>query len=127
MIILCVDDDAEDMDVFFEAIRETFPSATLFAARSGEDAITLLKKLSELPDYIFLDINMPLMGGIECLTAIKADRKLRKLDIVVYSTTKNEKEIATVIRMGAQFLVKQPDYNKLVLDLAAILSAKAMT
>jgi CheY-like chemotaxis protein len=126
MTILCVDDDAQDMDVFFEAIKATFPTATLFAARNGEEALTLLKKVSRLPDYVFLDINMPFMGGIECLTAIKATRDLKKLDVVVYSTTKNDREIATVIRMGAQFLVKQPDYNKLVLDLAAILSAKAL-
>jgi CheY-like chemotaxis protein len=124
MTILFADDDAEDRSIFLEAVRETFPRATFISATNGEEVIAILKKGGKLPDYIFLDINMPLMGGVECLTLLKSHREFKNLDVIVYSTTTNEKEISTVIRLGARFMLKQVDYKKLVQELAAVLSAK---
>jgi CheY-like chemotaxis protein len=124
MKILCVDDDADDLDIFFQAIRETIPAAEIVTAGNGEEALNFLEQSRTLPDFIFLDINMPLMGGIECLTMIKASKEFRSLDVIVYSTTTSQKEIVTVTRLGARFLVKQPNYHKLVLDLAVILTAR---
>jgi CheY-like chemotaxis protein len=126
MKILCVDDDPEDREIFREAARESFPDVVFIEAFDGEAAYDLLTNdLTALPDFIFLDINMPLMDGIKCLALIKGSKKLRDIPVIVYSTTTNKIEIAKVESMGAKFLLKEPDYTKLIEKIAKIISAKA--
>jgi CheY-like chemotaxis protein len=123
MVILCVDDDPEDREIFFEAVKESFTDVTFISADDGEAAYDLLTNpLTGIPDYIFLDINMPLMDGIKCLTLIKGNRNLKNIPVIVYSTTSSKQEIAKVESMGAQFLLKESDYRKLIFRISEILS-----
>jgi CheY-like chemotaxis protein len=125
MIILCVDDDPEDREIFFEAVKESHPDVTLITADDGEAAYALLTNpMTGTPDYIFLDINMPLMDGIKCLTLIKSNKMLKDIPVVVYSTTSNKAEIAKVESLGASFLLKESDYQRLIHNISKILSSK---
>ena len=66
--ILLVDDDQDDRDFFREAILEILPTTQIREAQDGVQALELLKALNQnLPDLIFLDLNMPRMDGITFL------------------------------------------------------------
>ena len=121
MIILAVDDDTEDFEFFSEAIREIDSSITILKAANGHEALEVLKTHVLMPDYIFLDINMPLMDGKTCLHEIKKDPALKKIPVVMYSTSSNQTEIMHFKTLGANFLVKPDRFSNLVKSLMFIL------
>lgn len=125
MIILAVDDDAEDFEFFSDAIREIDSSITILRAANGHEALELLKSHVLMPDYIFLDINMPLMDGKACLHEIKKDPALKEIPVVMYSTTSNQSEITHYKTLGANFLVKPDRFSHLVKSLMFILGYSA--
>src|SRR5690349_19380558 len=106
MIILAVDDDADDCEFFCDAIHEINNTIIVIKARNGEEALHTLHENVLLPDFIFLDINMPLMDGKTCLSEIRKDAKFREIPVIMYSTSSNEAEIQHFKAMGANFLVK---------------------
>lgn len=107
MTILYVDDDEEDQDIFREALMKIAPYSNLHQAKTGEEAFKILKEMKILPDYIFLDYNMPLMNAREFLERIKADVAYTTIPVIVYSTSNNQKEIEACLKLGAfQFITK---------------------
>ena len=121
MIILAVDDDPEDFEFFFDAVKKIDESIIVLKASNGHEALQLLDDHVLMPDYIFLDINMPMMDGHACLKEIKANAKLKDIPVVMYSTTNNMTEISKYKMMGANFLVKPHQFSKLVKSLQVIL------
>jgi CheY-like chemotaxis protein len=123
MVILIVDDDQEDCELFHEAMREIDPSIKCWTARDGRHAIQLLNKELVLPpDYIFLDINMPVMNGKDTLIEIKKNTRLRDIPVIMYSTTSDTKEIQGYYKLGAHdFLIKPSNFNKLIEALSSII------
>lgn len=123
MLIMIVDDDSEDRELFREAIAEIAPSINCFSAKDGKEAVHVLtNELVILPDYIFLDINMPVMNGRECLIEIKKNTKLRHVPVIMYSTTSDTKEIKGFYSLGAHdFLIKPNNFVKLVEALGSII------
>ncbi len=106
MIILTAEDDPEDFEFFQEAIREIDPSIVLFWATNGLELLNILDQSILIPDFIFLDINMPRMDGRTCFAEIKKHEKFRDVPVVVYSTSKDKKEIVHFETHRARFLVK---------------------
>ena len=83
---LLVDDDVDDTSLFKEVLEEVTPSVVFNSAEDGSQALHYLKKeTSILPDVIFLDLNMPRMGGKECLKEIKSDEKLHSIPVIMYN------------------------------------------
>ena len=123
MVILIVDDDQEDAEFFTEAVNEVDRSVKCWVAKDGKEALHLLSKELVLPpDYVFLDINMPIMNGRETLAAIKASTRLRDIPVIMYSTTTDTKEIKSFYDMGAyDFLIKPRNFRKLVEALESII------
>lgn len=121
MVILNVDDDQEDREFFCDALREIDPAISCLIAASGMEALALLKNQTILPDYIFLDINMPLMDGKQCLKALKSIPEFQQIPVIMYSTTTDTREIKECYKLGAEdFLIKPHSYEKLVHDLTSI-------
>lgn len=121
MIVLNVDDDQEDREFFCDALREIDPTIVCLVAGSGMDALSLLKKQTAHPDYIFLDINMPLMDGKQCLKALKTIPEFQDIPVIMYSTSTDSDEIRECYSLGAEdFLIKPHSYEKLVNDLTSI-------
>ncbi|HYC85195.1 MAG TPA: response regulator [Chryseosolibacter sp.] len=121
MLILVVDDDPEDLSLLCEGISMVAPGSKCLMARDGVEALTLLDELMVLPDYIFLDINMPKMNGKQFLSHVKGDGHTRNVKVIMYSTTSNTKEIDECYQLGAEkFLIKPPDFTTLVKDLKGI-------
>lgn len=121
MVILNVDDDAEDREFFCEALREIDSAITCLLADSGAKALSILQNHQPLPDYIFLDINMPLMDGKACLRHLKTIPELKQIPVIMYSTSTDTQEIRECYALGAEdFLIKPNNYEKLVNDLTSI-------
>jgi CheY-like chemotaxis protein len=121
MLILVVDDDKEDRSLFCEAASGIDNDIKFLIAEDGLQAINLLEQTAVLPDYIFLDINMPKMNGKEFLIRVKTNARLKSIPVVMYSTTSQTREIEECYKLGAyDFLIKPPSFKKLVDDLRSI-------
>jgi CheY-like chemotaxis protein len=114
MIFMIIDDDEDDRFFFKEAITDMFSSAVCLEATDGVHALNHLQKAEQLPNFIFLDINMPRMDGKECLKELKKDATLKDIPVIMYSTYSSEKSIEEFRVLGSShFLFKPTDMNKL--------------
>ena len=107
-VILMVDDDEDDRRLFFEAAHEVSNSIRCLSAEDGEKALQLLHPgESPLPDYIFLDLNMPRINGKQCLEEIKKTQNLLHIPVIIFTTTRREEDVEETKRLGAvEFLTK---------------------
>ena len=122
MTILLVDDDTDDQDIFKEAACMVVPGITCLVARDGEKGMETLATLETLPDYIFLDVNMPRMDGKEFLRVVKKHPVFKKIPVVIYSTSNHKSELGDYFKMGAsQFITKPSEFNTLLTYLKTIL------
>jgi CheY-like chemotaxis protein len=111
---LLVDDDADDTDLFEEALRNIDQSITLHTAHTFKGIFQDLKDRKITPEIIFLDINMPDMNGWECLSSLKSDNTLKDIPIMMYSTSPVSLEGQKALKEGALgFLEKPTSYTKL--------------
>ena len=124
MIVLYVDDDPEDIEIFIEAVKECDQSAMCFVAQNGKQAMDILHA-DLLPDFVFLDINMPVINGKVLLKEIRNDKKFEGVPVIMYSTTMNPDEIAEYKKMGADhFLIKRNHFQDLCDSVSRILHSK---
>lgn len=114
MTILYIDDDADDREFLAEALASIDPRITCLTARDGRDALSLLAKLEDLPDFILLDINMPVMDGKECLKRLKTDQRLQVIPIFIYTTTSDAHEISVCYKLGALGVIRKPHTFRLL-------------
>ena len=122
--ILMADDDKDDQFFFKKALLDTNIYSDLTTVVNGTELMNILKDRAKLkPDIIFLDINMPLKDGKECLKEIKKDEELKDIPCVMISTSKNEKDIEETYNAGASLYVAKPDhFRSLVKILTKVLS-----
>jgi CheY-like chemotaxis protein len=113
-ICLLVDDDPDDQEVFLTALGDISSTVLCLVAPDGDRALELLHNEETVPDYIFLDLNMPRMNGFEFLAAIKKSRILKDIPVIVYSTTSQPAQIDKVKKLGAtEFFTKTYKYREL--------------
>jgi len=113
MVVLNIDDDTEDLEFFFKAVKTVNPLAKCLLARNAKEALHLLKD-ALMPDYIFLDIRMPLMDGKTVLTELRKNKRLRSVPVIMYSTLVNPREMTEYAMLGAtQVLNKFSDFKGL--------------
>jgi len=107
--ILLADDDIDDCH-FFKGALDKLPMPTvLTAVHDGEQLMQLLTiPVNELPDILFLDLNMPRKNGFECLTEIKLNGQLAQLPIIIFSTSYEEEVVNTLYKNGARHFVRKP-------------------
>lgn len=122
MTILYADDDFDDRNLFSEAFLEIKPGVSCITVSDGQELLKKLTGETKLPDLIVLDVNMPVMDGRECLIALKRDRRLRTIPVVIYSTTTNPNEILDFYKLGALIFVRKPDtYAELRANLSRVI------
>ncbi len=129
--VFLADDDADDRFLFEEALMQIRNNVKITALNNGEQLMSRLEdKKSHHPNLIFLDLNMPLKNGIECLEEIKSDNNLKNIPVVIFSTSKQKENINQAYIKGANFYMYKPDNFeklKLLLDKVFSLSAKSLT
>jgi CheY-like chemotaxis protein len=120
-IVLHVDDDPDDSAIFYEAVKEAAPTYRCLIADSAASALEILSDRESIPDYIFLDMNMPKMNGLECLRLIKSNHALKHIKVIMYSTASDPIHIKEFRKLGAGFLTKPDRFETLVRHLNEIL------
>ena len=108
--VYLADDDADDRLLFEEALLEVSGNVMLTIAKNGEQLMGILNtKTPPPPHLIFLDLNMPLKNGFECLEEIKQDNKFKNIPVVIFSTSCLEWTIDQVYNKGADYYICKPD------------------
>ena len=122
-LLLLADDDEDDRMLFLEALSQINPAIKCTMAKNGKEALLILQSdMFELPDYIFLDLNMPVMNGLKCLMEIKKISLLKHIPVIIYSTSSEEEFKDAGKRLGAlDFFVKPSDFSGLIKYLKKIL------
>ncbi|NNF20187.1 MAG: response regulator [Flavobacteriaceae bacterium] len=108
--IVLADDDDDDRLLFTEALEETSIAATVTTFDNGVDLMAYLISDEPLPDIIFLDLNMPLMNGEECLRDIRNEPDLKRIPIIIYSTSLDLDKVKTLRKRGANYYIQKPAY-----------------
>lgn len=109
MKILLVDDDEDDREFFADALVGVDLNTQLQQLDNGKSCLDYLRQQMEnLPNLIFLDLNMPIMNGFECLTEIRKNPLLKDLPIAIYSTSSSDKDIERTFLSGANIYIKKP-------------------
>jgi CheY-like chemotaxis protein len=124
MHILLADDDEDDRLFFTDAIEEIKVRTVV---NTVNDGVQLMERLMNpdirLPNLIFLDLNMPIKGGIECLKEIRSDKNLRDITIAIYSTSASQEDIEETFVKGANIYIKKPnDFSELKKILKEVIS-----
>ncbi|HMJ71605.1 MAG TPA: response regulator [Cyclobacteriaceae bacterium] len=111
--ILLADDDDDDRLLFTDVLSEFSRDSKLTFAYNGEHLMNLLYK-GERPDVLFLDLNMPLKNGMECLDEIRADKNLKSIPVVIFSTSSHPGTINRMYEIGAHLYIRKPnDFDSL--------------
>lgn len=116
--ILLVEDNPGDIRLTEEAFKETKLNNNLSVVKDGVEALSFLRKEGEYssaarPDIILLDLNLPRMDGRELLAIIKEDPDLRRIPVVVLTTSDDEKDILTTYNLHANCYITKPvDLNQ---------------
>ncbi len=107
--IVLADDDDDDCMFFKDALDELSVPACVNTVSNGVELMQLLEcQPSDLPDVIFLDLNMPRKTGFDCLKEIKQNEQLKQLNVIIYSTSSNQDMIDLLYNNGAQFYIRKP-------------------
>lgn len=109
MTIVYIDDDADDCFIMAEAIKAFDQKIKCITFTKSIDGIDFLKSSPEPPDYIILDINMPMMNGKDCLIEIKRQEKLTHIPVVMFSTTFQTTDTNSLLELGAHDLIAKPN------------------
>jgi CheY-like chemotaxis protein len=113
--VLLIDDDRDDAELFKEALSEVNPGIAFeYYDDSKTGLCTLLEKHTDLPDVIFLDINMPIVSGRECLSQFKSTEHLKEIRVIMFTTSSQERERDIAKQLGADgFITKPSEYKTL--------------
>jgi CheY-like chemotaxis protein len=122
--IFVADDDEQDRMLFQEVINDLPSLVYLTMASDGDEAVTILNQLDQLPEVVFLDLNMPVKNGFECLKEMKHNKKLQFLPVIIFSTSTHPSAVNEAYEQGAHLYIRKPNdflnFKKIVRYLLAI-------
>jgi two-component system, chemotaxis family, response regulator Rcp1 len=126
IVILLVEDNVGDVRLTREAFKEGRVSNMLLVASDGIEAMARLRRQGAYldaprPDLILLDLNIPKMDGRQVLTEIKADPNLKRIPVVVLTTSKAEEDIVRTYDLNANCYITKPvDFDKFLAVIKSI-------
>jgi two-component system, chemotaxis family, response regulator Rcp1 len=111
--ILLVDDDQADVRLAQEGLQQGHSTAHLSTVADGVEALEFLRghgryAAARRPDLIILDLKMPRKSGLEVLAEIKADRKLRRIPVIVLTTSDAPEDILRAYDLNASCYITKP-------------------
>jgi CheY-like chemotaxis protein len=113
--VLLVEDDKVDVMTVKRALSDLKITNPLVVKYNGLEALEYLKQTAEYPCIVLLDLNMPKMNGIEFLEVVKKDDLLRKIPVVVLTTSNAEKDKTESFNLSvAGYMLKPVDYKQFV-------------
>ena len=125
IIITLADDDEDDRLFFTDAFDELKINTVVNTVNNGRELLQFLNHPETvLPNIIFLDLNMPILNGIESLKEIKKNDRFKDIAIAIYSTSPSEHDIENTFVLGANIYIKKPssfvDLKKILSDVVTI-------
>jgi CheY-like chemotaxis protein len=121
---LLIEDDRDDQEIFLLALQKVNDQIDCRLANNGVEGLAAFEDHSFLPDYIFVDINMPKMNGIECLDALRRIDRLKRSRIIMCSTSMDASLTIQCKTAGADdVLMKPPSFRQLTDSLQTILNS----
>src|SRR6188768_2922377 len=113
--VLIIDEDDEDSELFCEAVGHISKEIDCLHATDGEKALELLTvDKGILPDFIFLDLNMPRLKRKECLAEIKKRNHIKEIPVIIYSTSGSRHDKEETKLLGAADFLRKPNEFKLL-------------
>ena len=111
--VLLVEDNPGDVRLTREALKDAKVRNNLYVAETGDEAIAFLRQegrfaRSPRPDLVLLDLNLPRKNGREVLKEIKSDADLKRIPVVVLTSSDDEKDIVKSYDLGANCYVTKP-------------------
>lgn len=124
LYVLLADDDDDDRLFFKDAIEKVKVKTVVNMVNDGVELMEYLNNsATRLPNLVFLDLNMPRKGGMECLKEIRSNNEMKDLTIAIYSTSGLEKDIEETFINGANIYIKKPnDFEELQRILATVIN-----
>ncbi|MCK8492763.1 MULTISPECIES: response regulator [Spirosoma] len=128
MTILIADDDADDRMFLEQAMRQNGYNQTIEFVEDGEQLMEYLRQEGRYsnqnvpwPNLLILDLNMPRKNGFQALSEIKDDPKLRRLPVVVMTTSSTDEDVIKTYNLGVNSFVTKPfNFNRLVEMIGAL-------
>lgn len=124
-IILCVDDDADDLFFLTTAVQKANSALHTATASNGEEALRYLQgagRTGLFPSLIILDINMPGLDGKQVLAQLKADPLFRNIPVVMYTTSSSLMDKTYCARYGVPMVTKPVRYEEIMASVQGMLS-----
>lgn len=110
ILITLADDDEDDRMFFTDAFDELKINTVVNTVNNGVQLMDFLNDPeSVLPNIIFLDLNMPIKTGIDCLKEIKQNEKFNDIAIAIYSTSSSDEDVENTFVLGANIYIKKPN------------------
>jgi len=109
-VIFIADDDEDDRLLFLDAVQDLGLPVAVESACDGQQLLnTLCSTMQRLPDLIFLDINMPVKNGFDCLEEIRSNKgALKEIKIIMLSTSRSPDNIELSYKLGADLYAVKP-------------------
>ena len=108
--IFLADDDADDAEIFLEALHRACPTVSFKRFEHGKKLLEHLHaNKTQLPDIIFLDLNMPRMNGREFLSKFKKEKIYRDIPVIIWTTSAAQKDIDETTALGASYYLIKPN------------------
>jgi CheY-like chemotaxis protein len=121
--ILLIEDDQIEVMKLKRTIAKLELDHQLIEAENGEVALRILNESKELPDIIFLDLNMPKINGIEFLKLLRSDEVLKYLPTIMLTTSNNPRDVLECYKVGvAGYILKPLKYRDYVLKIEKTLA-----
>ncbi|MGZ5248126.1 MAG: response regulator [Flavitalea sp.] len=123
-MVLLAEDDEDDKEFIRLAFEKVAAKQRLHIADNGQEALNFLIPLKEndLPCLIVLDLNMPVLNGLQTLEALKKIPKFQKIPIVIFSTSDNTEDKSRCLSQGAvEYLVKPSSLTDIVKTVGGML------
>ncbi|AWH84308.1 response regulator [Flavobacterium album] len=119
-----IDDDEDDREIFSLALGSADNCCSCITVKNGLEALNFINENPDfLPDFIFIDLNMPYMTGKECLEAIKQIPRFANVPAIIYTTSSYTRDAEDARELGAaHFLVKPSSIGALTSALTLILA-----
>jgi two-component system response regulator len=106
--VLLVDDSPDDVMIAQRAFRASRVVNELSIARDGQEAVELLRRTSNPPELVLLDIKLPRISGHEVLRRVRADGMLATLPVVMLSASQRREDVIESYRLGANSYIQKP-------------------